>query len=129
MVSMVVPDYDEAITWFVDVLGFELTADDDLGGGKRWVVVTPSGGAGGASLLLARASTDEQSATVGRQAGGRVWLFLHTDDFERDHARMSAAGVRFAEAPRREPYGRVAVFEDLFGNRWDLLQLDGAPAR
>jgi catechol 2,3-dioxygenase-like lactoylglutathione lyase family enzyme len=130
MLSMVVPDYDEAITWFVGVLGFEVTVDDDLGGGKRWVVVAPpASSGGGASLLLAQASTDEQTSVIGRQGGGRVWLFLHTDDFARDHARMSAAGVRFAETPRHEPYGTVAVFEDCFGNRWDLLQLTRSAAR
>jgi predicted enzyme related to lactoylglutathione lyase len=88
--------------------------------GKRWVVVRPRGSASG--LLLARADGEQQQAVVGRQAGGRVWLFLHTDDFDGDHARMIANGVRFLEAPRHEPYGTVAVWEDLYGNRWDLLQ-------
>jgi catechol 2,3-dioxygenase-like lactoylglutathione lyase family enzyme len=125
MVSMLVPDYDEAIAFYVGVMGFELAEDTDLGGGKRWVVVTPPatrGAAQGASLLLARASDDQRDA-IGRQGGGRVWLFLHTDDFERDHRRMTAGGVTFLEEPRPEPYGIVAVFEDCYGNRWDLLEL------
>jgi catechol 2,3-dioxygenase-like lactoylglutathione lyase family enzyme len=122
-VSFLVPDYDSAISYFVDQLGFELVDDTDMGDGKRWVVVAPvSIGAGGSSLLLARAVTDEQRRTIGRQGGGRVWLFLHTDDFARDHRRMSAAGVMFQEEPRREPYGTVAVFEDAWGNRWDLIE-------
>ena len=119
-VSLLVRDYDEAIGFFVGKLGFELSEDTDRGGGKRWVRVTPKGGE--TSLLLARAVTDEQRAAVGDQAGGRVWLFLETDDFARDHAAFSAAGVRFREAPRREVYGMVAVFEDLYGNAWDLIE-------
>lgn len=121
MVSLLVRDYDEAIAWFTDVLGFELLEDSDRGGGKRWVRVAPPG-AVGTGLLLARAATPEQQAIVGRQGGGRVWLFLYSDDFAADHDRMRAAGVRFQELPRREPYGSVAVFEDLCGNRWDLLE-------
>ncbi|MEP7201392.1 MAG: VOC family protein [Ilumatobacteraceae bacterium] len=121
MVSMVVPDYDEAIAFFVGVLRFELTEDVPLGGGKRWVVVAPRGDVEGASLLLARAEPD-QLDMVGRQGAGRVWLFLHTDDFDRDHQRMQASGVTFVEVPRHEAYGTVAVFEDCYGNRWDLLQ-------
>jgi catechol 2,3-dioxygenase-like lactoylglutathione lyase family enzyme len=124
MVSMVVPDYDEAIAFYVGVLGFELTEDTNQGDGKRWVVVTPPGPIDtprGASLVLARADHD-QRAIVGQQGGGRVWLFLHTDDFAGDHARMSAAGVRFSQQARDEPYGTVAVFEDCYGNRWDLVQ-------
>jgi catechol 2,3-dioxygenase-like lactoylglutathione lyase family enzyme len=120
LIALLVRDYDEAIRFYVDRVGFTLTADTDQGGGKRWVVVTPPGG--GAGLLLARAATPRQAARVGDQAGGRVMLFLQTDDFPRDHARMTAAGVRFAEAPRHEPYGSVAVFEDLYGNRWDLIE-------
>jgi len=120
LTALLVRDYDEAIAFYVGKLGFDLTADDDQGGGKRWVVVTPSGG--GAGLLLARASGADQQARIGDQTGGRVGLFLQTDDFAADHARMSAAGVRFAEAPRHEPYGTVAVFEDLYGNRWDLIE-------
>lgn len=126
-VALVVREYDEAIEFFVDALGFTLDEDTDMGGDKRWVVVSPPRAAheagAGASLLLARAVSDEQGAVVGTQGGGRVWLFLHTDDFARDHARMTAAGVHFREEPRHEPYGTVAVFEDLYGNPWDLLQL------
>ena len=118
--TLVVRDYDEAIGFYVDKLGFILTRDDDMGGGKRWVVVTPPGSQGG--LLLAKAVGDVQAARIGDQTGGRVGFFLHTDDFDGDHARMSAAGVKFLEAPRREAYATVAVFEDLYGNRWDLLQ-------
>lgn len=121
-VSLLVRDYDEAIAFYVGKLGFDLSEDTDMGG-KRWVRVTPK--AGETSLLLARAATDEQRARIGDQAGGRVWLFLETDDFERDHARFTEAGVIFREAPRREPYGMVAVFEDLYGNAWDLIE----PAR
>lgn len=120
-VTLVVRDYDEAIGWFCDRLGFALVEDTDLGGGRRWVRVAPSTQAG-ACLLLARAATDAQRAAIGRQGGGRVAFFLETDDFAGDHARFSAAGVRFREAPRREPYGTVAVFEDLCGNRWDLIE-------
>ena len=120
-IALLVPDYDEAIAWFTRSLGFELLEDALRGEGKRWVRVAPSGG--GTALLLARATNEEQRALIGRQFAGRVGLFLHTDDFERDHARMAAAGVQFAESPRREPYGTVAVFRDAWGNRWDLLQL------
>jgi len=118
-VALLVRDYDEAIAWYRDKLGFAIT-DADLGGGKRWVTAAPPGG--GCALLLAQAATPQQAASIGHQAGGRVFLFLHTDDFARDHAVMTAAGVRFLEAPRHEAYGSVAVFEDLYGNRWDLLQ-------
>lgn len=125
-VSMVVRDYDEAIAFYVGVMGFELAEDTDLGGGKRWVVVTPpgmsDGHAAGASLLLAQAADDRQRDAIGRQGGGRVWLFLHTDEFDRDHRSMAAAGVSFLEPPRHQPYGTVAVFEDCYGNRWDLLE-------
>ena len=120
LTALLVRDYDEAIGFYVGKLGFTLTADTDQGRGKRWVVVTPSGG--GAGLLLARGTDPRQSARIGDQTGGRVSLFLHTDDFAGDHARMLAAGVTFVEAPRHEPYGTVAVFEDLYGNRWDLVQ-------
>jgi catechol 2,3-dioxygenase-like lactoylglutathione lyase family enzyme len=122
LVALLVREYDEAIEWFTRALGFRLAEDEDRGGGKRWVVVAPPG-EGGASLLLARAATPEQEAQVGRQAGGRVAFFLHTDDFQRDHAAMRSRGVRFTEEPREEAYGTVAVFLDLYGNRWDLLQL------
>jgi len=127
-VALVVREYDEAIAFFVDGLGFTLREDTDMGDGKRWVVVAPAhDGMSGADLLLARASSDEQRSVIGAQGGGRVWLFLHTDDFDRDHARMTAAGVHFREARRDEPYGTVAVFEDLYGNPWDLLQLAVRP--
>ncbi|MBR7618577.1 VOC family protein [Phenylobacterium sp. 20VBR1] len=125
--TLVVADYDDAIDFYVHGLGFTLTEDTDMGGGKRWVVVTPSGG-GGAGLLLAQASGAAQVASVGHQTGGRVMGFLHTDDFARDHARMTAAGVTFLEAPRTEPYGVVVVFQDLYGNRWDLIE-PPAPAQ
>jgi catechol 2,3-dioxygenase-like lactoylglutathione lyase family enzyme len=121
-VSLLVRDYDAAIAFFTGALGFVLLEDTPVGGAKRWVVVAPAGGGGGATLLLARAATPEQEAAVGRQAGGRVFLFLRTDDFARDHAAFTARGVRFVEEPRDEAYGRVAVFLDLYGNRWDLLQ-------
>ncbi|MGZ8378658.1 MAG: VOC family protein [Gemmatirosa sp.] len=120
-VALVVRDYDEAIAWYRDVLGFALREDTALGDGKRWVLVAPPG-AGGTALLLARAASPAQLARVGDQTGGRVFLFLRTDDFARDHAAMQARGVRFVEAPRHEAYGTVAVFEDLYGNRWDLLE-------
>ena len=121
LTTLLVDDYDEAIRYYVDAVGFTLAEDTDLGDGKRWVVLVA--GADGRGLLLARATTDAQRARVGDQTGGRVMSFLHTDDFEADHRRMSAAGVRFVEEPRHETYGTVAVFEDLAGNRWDLLQL------
>jgi len=126
-VSLLVRDYDEAIDFYVGKLGFDLSSDTDMGGGKRWVTVTPKGGH--TALLLAKATTPDQTARVGDQAGGRVWLFLETDDFKRDHASWTAAGVTFREAPRHEPYGTVAVFEDLYGNAWDLIQPSlGSPA-
>src|SRR5262245_61938749 len=121
MVSLVVRDYDEAITWFTEKLGFELVEDTPLDARKRWVVVRPPASTG-ASLLLARAATPVQAARVGDQTGGRVFLFLHTDDFEREYRAMKAKGVRFREEPREEAYGTVAVFEDLYGNRWDLVE-------
>lgn len=121
LTTFLVRDYDEAIAFFTQGLGFHLTSDADMGGGKRWVSVAPTD-APGPGLLLAKAVGPEQEAAVGRQAGGRVFLFLHTDDFARDQARMQAFGVRFLEPPRREPYGTVAVFEDPYGNKWDLLQ-------
>jgi catechol 2,3-dioxygenase-like lactoylglutathione lyase family enzyme len=120
-VTLVVPDYDEAIAHYCGVLGFKLVEDTPLGDGKRWVVVRPSGSAG-SGLLLAKARSHEQRERIGDQAGGRVFLFLHTDDFAGDHARYLAAGVRFVEQPRTEPYGTVAVFDDAFGNRWDLIE-------
>ncbi|MFE5482539.1 VOC family protein [Streptomyces sp. NPDC056527] len=122
LVTLVVRDYDEAIAFYTDALGFDLVEDTDRGDGSRWVVVRPAGGPAGTGLLLARANGAAQESAVGAQTGGRVGFFLHTDDFARDHARMTAAGVHFLETPRHEPYGSVAVFEDLYGNRWDLLQ-------
>lgn len=120
LVSLVVRDYDAAIAFFTAALGFTLVENTPLGGGKRWVVVSP--GEGSAGILLARASGPAQEARVGDQTGGRVALFLDTDDFAASHARMTAAGVRFVEGPRHEAYGTVAVFEDLMGNRWDLVE-------
>ncbi len=123
LVTLVVRDYDEAIAFYRDALGFDLVEDTDRGDGSRWVVVRPRGGeADGTGLLLARAKDEAQGAAVGAQTGGRVGFFLHTEDFAADHERMRAAGVRFLEEPRHEAYGSVAVFEDLYGNRWDLLQ-------
>lgn len=120
-ISLLVRDYDEAIAWYRRCLRFELIDDTPLAPGKRWVLIAPSRGAA-TPLLLARGVTPEQQARVGDQAGGRVFLFLHTDDFARDHAHMLAEGVKFLEAPRHQAYGSVAVFEDLYGNKWDLLQ-------
>ncbi len=120
-VSLLVSAYDDAIAWFTGILGFELIADTPLGNGKRWVVVAPPGGRG-ARLLLAQADGDEQAERIGDQTGGRVAFFLETDDFARDHAAFSAKGVAFLEEPRHEAYGTVAVFADLCGNRWDLIE-------
>jgi len=120
-VAVLVRDYDEAIGYYCGALGFELVEDSKLGDGKRWVLVAPSKEHGSA-LLLARASGPDEQARIGDQTGGRVFLFLHTDDFGADHARYVEAGVKFIEEPRYEPYGTVAVFEDLYGNRWDLVE-------
>ena len=120
-VAVVVRDYDEAIAFYCDKLGFELIADEPREEGKRWVLVGPGGGAA-PSLLLARAASPEQAARIGDQTGGRVFLFLHTDDFWRDYREMRARGVAFTEEPRTEDYGTVVVFEDLYGNLWDLLE-------
>ena len=117
--ALLVADYDDAIAFYVGALGFSLIEDTPLDDGKRWVRVGPSRGA---ALLLARADGPEQTARIGDQTGGRVFLFLETDDFARDHALFSARGVRFLETPRSEAYGTVAVFEDLYGNRWDLIE-------
>jgi catechol 2,3-dioxygenase-like lactoylglutathione lyase family enzyme len=119
-VTLLVPDYDEGVAFFTQVLRFHLAEDVALGQGKRWVVVVPS--AGGARLVLGKADGAAQAARIGDQTGGRVFLFLHTDDFWRDHAEMIKRGVRFCETPRQEAYGWVAVFEDPWGNKWDLLQ-------
>ncbi|MDB5432841.1 MAG: Glyoxalase/bleomycin resistance protein/dioxygenase [Caulobacter sp.] len=126
LIALVVADYDAALGFYVGKLGFSLVEDTDMGKDKRWVVVSPPG-ATETRLLLARAADDAQRAAIGAQGGGRVFLFLTTDDFDRDHARYLAAGVRFLEAPRREAYGTVAVFEDLHGNRWDLIEPTAAP--
>jgi catechol 2,3-dioxygenase-like lactoylglutathione lyase family enzyme len=120
-VTLVVRDYDEAIAWYTQALGFDLLEDTALGGGKRWVRVAPKGPAATA-LLLACADGETQRARIGDPAGGRVAFFLHTDDFKRDFDAMTVRGVHFLERPRHEPYGTVAVFEDLYGNRWDLLE-------
>jgi catechol 2,3-dioxygenase-like lactoylglutathione lyase family enzyme len=125
LTALLVRDYDEALGFFVGVLGFELREDTPLEAGKRWVVVAPPGGRQ-SGLLLAKAVGDEQLQAVGRQGGGRVFLFLETDDFARDHAAFTARGVRFVRPPAAQPYGVVAVFEDLYGNLWDLIQPAGA---
>ncbi len=124
-VAYVAPDYDEAIAFFCGALGFALLEDRDLGDGKRWVVVAP-GRASGATLVIAKAADERQRAAIGEAAGGRVAYFLETDDFCRDHEAFAARGVKFLEAPRREPYGMVAVFVDAFGVKWDLLQRAGS---
>jgi catechol 2,3-dioxygenase-like lactoylglutathione lyase family enzyme len=121
-VALVVRDYDEAIAFYTKSLGFLLVEDTDLGNGKRWVRVRPPG-SDGTDLLLAKAVNPEQASRIGNQTGGRVFLFLHTDDFWRDYHAMSGRGVKFVRPPSEESYGTVAVFEDLYGNMWDLLQL------
>ncbi|PBC10903.1 VOC family protein [Mesorhizobium sp. WSM3859] len=120
-VAVVVANYAEAIAWYVERLGFVLAEDVDLGGGKRWVTVAPAKGQA-ARLLLAEASGEEQASRIGNQTGGRVFLFLETDDFARDHRAMLDRGIEFREAPRHEAYGTVAVFSDLYGNLWDLIE-------
>ena len=119
LVTYVAREYDEAIGFFVGKLGFTLVEDTDMGGGKRWVVVSAGEGA---SLLIARADGEQQEASIGNQTGGRVGFFLQTDNFDRDFAEWTARGVKFHEQPRREAYGTVAVFEDVYGNTWDLIQ-------
>jgi catechol 2,3-dioxygenase-like lactoylglutathione lyase family enzyme len=119
LVTYVAREYDEAIGFFVGKLGFTLVEDTDMGDGKRWVVVSVGDGA---SLLIARADGEQQEASIGNQTGGRVGFFLQTDNFDRDFAEWTARGVKFHEQPRREVYGTVAVFEDLYGNTWDLIQ-------
>ncbi len=119
-VTLLVPDYRPALNFYVHKLGFVLLQDIDLGDGKRWVRVAPPGGE--CALILARATTAEQKAVIGQQAGDRVSLFLETTDFAADHAAMLAEGVAFEEEPRQEPYGTVAVWRDPFGNRWDLIE-------
>jgi catechol 2,3-dioxygenase-like lactoylglutathione lyase family enzyme len=120
-VSLVVKDYDEAIRFYTDVLGFELRVDTPLSETKRWVVVKPKG-EGSCGLLLAKAAGEEQEKAVGNQTGGRVFLFLHTDDFWRDHKRLVEKGVIFVREPAELDHGTVAIFEDLYGNLWDLIQ-------
>ena len=123
LIAFVVRDYDEAIAFFCGRMGFSLDEDSyQPEQDKRWVVVSPPGGKGGCSLLLARASTPEQEARIGGQTGGRVFLFLSTDDFDRDFDAMTEAGIEFVRAPEDMPYGRVAVWKDLYGNLWDLVQ-------
>ena len=119
LVTYVAREYDEAIGFFVGKLGFTLVEDTDMGDGKRWVVVSAGDGA---SLLIARADGEQQEASIGNQTGGRVGFFLQTDNFDRDFAEWTARGVKFHEQPRREVYGTVAVFEDVYGNTWDLIQ-------
>ena len=128
-IALLVRDYDEAIAFFTGSLGFRLVEDSyQPEQDKRWVVVAPPGNGSGASLLLARASTPEQRRFVGDQAGGRVFLFLRTDDFDRDFAAMKAKGIDFVREPKDAPYGRVAVWKDLYGNLWDLVEFtDGRP--
>jgi catechol 2,3-dioxygenase-like lactoylglutathione lyase family enzyme len=120
-IALVVPDYDEAIAYYTQVLGFELIEDSPREAGKRWVLVAPPGSPG-THLLLARAATPAQRERIGDQTGGRVFLFLHSDDFWRDHAAYTARGVEFVEAPREEDYATVVVFKNRYGNRWDLIQ-------
>ena len=121
-IALVVRDYDEALAFFTRTLNFRLIEDTRLSADKRWVLVAPPGPQG-TNLLLARAATPEQTSRIGNQTGGRVFLFLHTDDFWRDYNEMTARAIRFTRPPSEEPYGTVAVFEDLYGNQWDLLQL------
>ena len=121
LVTLVVPDYDTAIAHYRDALGFSLVSDEPLGDGKRWVVMKPDRDAG-AGILLARAVGEQQETAIGNQAGGRVGFFLQTDDFARDHALYMSRGIEFLEEPRHESYGTVAVFHDLFGNLWDLIE-------
>jgi catechol 2,3-dioxygenase-like lactoylglutathione lyase family enzyme len=125
-VTLLVRDYDEALAFYAGKLRFAVVEDTPMGEGRRWVVLAPPGSSG-TRLLLAKAKNSEELSAVGRQAGGRVFLFLHTDDFARDHAEMLRRGVTFNEEPRKEAYGTVAVFEDLYGNKWDLLMPAAAP--
>ena len=124
LTAVLVRDYDEAIAFYVDKLGFDVRLDTPLSDTKRWVVLAPNGGGQGC-ILLAKADTPDQADRIGSQTGGRVFLFLDTDDFQRDYDSYTARGVTFVEPPRVEPYGKVAVFEDLYGNRWDLIEHSG----
>jgi uncharacterized glyoxalase superfamily protein PhnB len=120
--ALLVDEYDRAIAWYTTVLQFELIEDTPLIDSKRWVVIAPRGSSG-SRILLARASSPQQVAAIGDQCGGRVFLFLHTDDLLRDHAQMTQAGVEFIRTPEQQPWGLVAVFRDLYGNLWDLIQV------
>ena len=122
--TLIIPDYDAAIAYYCDTLGFTLAEDIDQGH-KRWVRVTPPGG--GTGFILAEPANTRQRAAIGEQGAGRVWLFLETQDFAADHKRLITAGVHFEESPREESYGTVAVFHDIFGNRWDLIQYRAQP--
>ena len=121
-VALVVRDYDEALAFYTQTLNFTVVEDTQMSEEKRWVLIAPPGSQG-VTLLLAKAATPEQASRIGNQTGGRVFLFLHTDDFWRDYNEMTARNVKFIRPPKEEPYGTVAVFEDLYGNLWDLLQL------
>ena len=124
-IALVVEDYDDAIEFYTKKLNFQLIEDTDLGAGKRWVQISPPNSVG-TNLLLAKASNAQQLQSVGNQAGGRVFLFLQTNDFWRDYEAMKSQGVEFTEEPRVEAYGTVVVFKDLYGTKWDLLQLNNA---
>lgn len=126
-IALLVRDYDEAISFYISKLGFTLIEDTDLGNAKRWIRIRPPG-SNGAELLLARAVTPEQQSRVGNQTGGRVFLFFETDNFDRDYAAMKARGVTFLGDPRQEPYGTVIVFQDLYANKFDLIQPAQRPA-
>lgn len=121
-IALVVRDYDEAIAYYTRVLSFVLLEDTVLHADKRWVIVAPPGSGNGCKILLAKATNERQLSAVGNQCGGRVFLFLHTDDLERDYQIMKQAGVEFSEEPRQEVYGKVVIFQDLYGNRWDLIE-------
>lgn len=121
MLSLVIDEYDKAIDYYTKTLGFNLIEDTTLSETKRWVIVAPDG-EGGAHLLLAKAANADQELAIGNQSGGRVFLFLHTDDFDRDYFTLMAKGVHFVNGPRIEPYGKVGVFKDLYGNLWDLIE-------
>jgi lactoylglutathione lyase len=125
-IALVVRNYDEAIAFYTRVLGFNLIEDTDLGGGKRWVLVAPPGSSG-TSLLLAQAASPEQASRIGNQTAGRVFLFLHTDDFWRDYRMLQSRNVQFVRDPKEEEYGTVAVFADLYGNLWDLIEKKKSP--